>query len=91
MMKNMAENFKTVTARSFGVPDGVNSGQFGTGIVIDFFGLSSQASGFPVDFIYPKLTTLVPANIAIIKNAPNKKQPVPLSSIYCPQLDKRSC
>ena len=73
LWKNIAGNFKTVTARSFGVPDGVNSGQFGVGIVIDFFGLSSQASGFPVDFLYPKVTTLVPANIAIVKNAPNKK------------------
>ncbi len=71
--KAIAGNFKTVTARSFGVPDGVNSGQFGLGIVIDFFGLSSKASGFPVDFVYPQLTTLVPANIAIVKNAPNPK------------------
>ena len=71
--KNIAGNFKTVTARSFGVPDGVNSGQFGVGVVIDFFGLSSKASGFPVDFVYPKMTTLVPANIAIVKNAPNPK------------------
>lgn len=69
--KAIAGNFKTVTERSFGVPDGVNSGQFGAGIVIDFFGLSSQASGFPVDFSYPQVTTLVPANIAIVKNAPN--------------------
>ncbi len=69
--KAIAGNFKTVTERSFGVPDGVNSGQFGLGIVIDFFGLSSQASGFPVDFVYPTVTTLVPANIAIVKNAPN--------------------
>ncbi|MBC8338375.1 MAG: extracellular solute-binding protein [Rhodospirillales bacterium] len=73
LMKGIAGNFKTVTERSFGVPDGVNSGQFGIGIVIDFFGLSSQASGFPVDFLYPKVTTLVPANIAIVKNAPNPK------------------
>ena len=71
--KNIAGNFKTVTARSFGVPDGVNSGQFGVGVVIDFFGLSSKASGFPVDFVYPPVTTLVPANIAIVKNAPNPK------------------
>jgi len=71
--KNIAGNFKTVTERSFGVPDGVNSGQFGVGIVIDFFGLSSQASGFPVDFVYPPITTLVPANIAIVKNAPHKE------------------
>ncbi|MBE9545477.1 MAG: extracellular solute-binding protein [Proteobacteria bacterium] len=70
--KSIAGNFKTVTERSFGVPDGVNSGQFGAGIVIDFFGLSSQASGFPVEFVYPRVTTLVPANIAIVKNAPNQ-------------------
>jgi phosphoglycerate transport regulatory protein PgtC len=70
--KAIAGNFKTVTERSFGVPDGVNSGQFGAGIVIDFFGLSSQASGFPVEFNYPQVTTLVPANIAIVKNAPNQ-------------------
>jgi len=69
--KQIAGNFKTVTERSFGVPDGVNSGQFGIGIVIDFFGLSSQASGFPVEFVYPTVTTLVPANIGIVKNAPN--------------------
>lgn len=73
MMKEIAGNFKTVTARSFGVPDGVNSGNFGIGIVIDFFGLSSKGSGFPVEFRYPTTTTLVPANIAIVANAPNKK------------------
>ena len=71
LMKEIAGNFHTVTERSFGVPDGVNSGQFGVGIVIDFFGLSSKASGFPVDFVYPTVTTLVPANIAIVKSAPH--------------------
>lgn len=71
--KEIGGNFKTVTERSFGVPDGVNSGDFGVGVVIDFFGLSSQASGFPVEFVYPKVTTLVPANIAILKNAPHPK------------------
>lgn len=73
LMKDISGNFKTVTERSFGVPDGVNSGQFGIGIVIDFFGLSSKASGFPVEFVYPKVTTLVPANFAIVKNAPHPK------------------
>lgn len=70
--KEIAGNFKTVTERSFGVPDGVNSGQFGYGIVIDFFGLSSMGSGFPVGFVYPEVTTLVPANIGIVKGAPNQ-------------------
>ena len=69
--KEMAGNFKMVTERSFGVPEGVNSGDFGIGIVIDFFGFSSKATGFPVDFVYPTVTTLVPANIAIVKDAPN--------------------
>jgi phosphoglycerate transport regulatory protein PgtC len=69
--KEMAGNFKMVTERSFGVPEGVNSGDFGIGVVIDFFGFSSKATGFPVDFVYPTVTTLVPANIAIVKNAPH--------------------
>ena len=73
LWKAIGGNFKTVTERSFGVPDGVNSGDFGVGVVIDFFGLSSEASGFPVKFIYPKVTTLVPANIAILKNSPHPK------------------
>ena len=67
----MAGNFAAVSDRSFGVPDAVNSGQYGLGIVIDFFGFSAKASGFPVDFVYPSVTTLVPANVAIIANAPN--------------------
>lgn len=36
-MKFISGNFKTVAATSFAVPDGVNSGDFGIGIVIDFF------------------------------------------------------
>jgi phosphoglycerate transport regulatory protein PgtC len=70
-LKFISGNAKTITERSFGVPDGVNSGAFGIGLVIDFFGLSSKASGFPVDFHYPKVTTLVPASAGIITNAPN--------------------
>lgn len=71
--KEIAGNFKMVTERSFGVPEGVNSGDFGVGIVIDFFGFSSKATGFPVDFVYPTVTSLVPANIAIVKNAPHSE------------------
>jgi len=39
LWKSIAGNLKTVTERSFGVPDGVNSGQFGLGIVIDWAGV----------------------------------------------------
>jgi len=71
MWKEIGGNLKTVTERSFGVPDGINTGDFGAGVVIDFFGLSSRASGFPVDFVYPTVTAIMPANIALVKNAPH--------------------
>ena len=71
-VKAMAGNFRNITERSFGVPEAVNSGQVGYGIVIDFFAFSAQASGFPVKFIYPTVTTIVPANVGIVANAPNK-------------------
>ena len=70
--KDIAGNLRTVTDRSFGVPEAVNSGQVGYGIVIDFFAFSSQGAGFPVKFVYPSVTTLVPANVAVVANAPNK-------------------
>lgn len=71
--KWIAGNMNTVTERSFGVPDAVNSGATGFGIVIDFFGLASKASGFPVELVYPSVTAIVPANIGIIENAPNQE------------------
>lgn len=70
--KWISGNMNTVTERSFGVPDAVNSGSTGFGIVIDFFGLASKASGFPVELVYPSVTAIVPANIGIIANPPNE-------------------
>lgn len=71
IVKAFSGNLRGVTERSFGVPDAVNSGQVGYGIVIDFFGFSAQGAGFPVKFVYPSLSTIVPANIGLVKNAPN--------------------
>lgn len=70
-MLRMAGNSAALTDRSFGVPDGVNNGQFGAGPVIDFFGLSSKFSKFPVEFVYPDETAIVPANIALISESAN--------------------
>ena len=67
----MAGNSAQITERSFGVPDGINNGQFGAGPVIDFFGLAGKYSGFPVEFVYPALTSIVPANIALIVGSKN--------------------
>lgn len=62
-------NAAAITERSFGVPDGVSSGQFGIGLVIDFFGLAAKNSGMPVEFVYPAQTAIVPANIGLIDGA----------------------
>ena len=70
----IAGNCAAITERSFGVPDGVNNGQFGIGLVIDFFGLAGKYSGFPVDFVYPDVTAVVPANIALISGSKNPSE-----------------
>lgn len=62
-------NSAAITERSFGVPDGVSNGQFGIGLVIDFFGLAAKNSGMPVEFVYPAQTAIVPANIGLIEGA----------------------
>jgi ABC-type Fe3+ transport system substrate-binding protein len=67
----IAGNCAAITDRSFGVPDGVNNGQFGVGLVIDFFGLAGKYSGFPVEFAYPDVTAVVPANIALVNGSKN--------------------
>lgn len=67
----MAGNAAAITERSFGVPDGINNGQFGAGPVIDFFGLAGKYSGFPVEFVYPSVTSVVPANIALVNGGKN--------------------
>jgi len=67
----IAGNCAAVTERSFGVPDGVSNGQFGIGLVVDFFGLAARNSGFPVEFAYPSVTAIVPANIGLVAGAKN--------------------
>lgn len=67
----IAGNSAAITERSFGVPDGVNNGQYGIGLVIDFFGLAGKYSGFPVEFAYPSVTAVVPANIGLVSGAKN--------------------
>ncbi len=64
-------NMGTITERSFGTPESVSSGQYGIGVVIDFFAYSAIATGQPVEFAYPSLTAVVPASVAKVKNGPN--------------------
>lgn len=64
-------NLAAVTDRSTSVPEGVNSGQYGIGMVVDFFGLAGRYSGFPVEFVYPSVTAVVPASIGLVAGARN--------------------
>jgi len=73
LLLEIGGNLATITARSFGVPDGVKAGRFGLGPVIDFFGLSAKMTGEPVDFSYPDGTAFLPANIAVVKRCVNRK------------------
>ena len=74
LLLNAGGNMGSITERSFGVPEAVISGQYGIGVVIDFFGLSAIASGQPVEFAYPSLTSVVPASVGIVRNAPNPQE-----------------
>ena len=74
LLLNASGNMGSITDRSFGVPEAVISGQYGIGVVIDFFGLSAIASGQPVDFVYPSLTSVVPASVGIVKGGPNPQE-----------------
>ncbi|HVK55069.1 MAG TPA: extracellular solute-binding protein [Burkholderiales bacterium] len=67
----IAGNSAAITERSFDVPEGVSSGKYGVGLVIDYLGLSSKYSGSPVEFIYPKVNAVVPANIGLIAGGKN--------------------
>ncbi|GMU71508.1 MAG: extracellular solute-binding protein [Burkholderiales bacterium] len=62
-------NSAAITERSFGVPEGVANGQFGYGLVVDFFGLAAKYSGLPTDFVYPSVTAIVPANIGLVEGS----------------------
>ncbi len=70
-LAQIAGNCSTIPERSTAVPDGVGTGQFGAGLVIDFFGLSAKNSGLPVEFVYPSITAIVPASIGLVAGAKN--------------------
>ncbi|WP_419904440.1 ABC transporter substrate-binding protein [Kiloniella sp.] len=65
-LMELAGNLSTITARSYGVRDGVLRGRFGIGLVVDFFALGAQAKGKSIGFSYFPKTTLMPASGAIL-------------------------
>ena len=74
IIKSIAGNAKQITEKSAHVPKAVIGGEAATGIVIDYYGLAALAKGKPVNFVYPRATVFVPANIGIPVNAANAEE-----------------
>lgn len=69
-LMRISGNFSTITARSFGVPEGVESSRFGIGLVIDFLARTNINDN--IGFNYAKPAFLVPAAIARLSNSANQ-------------------
>lgn len=59
----LAGQLNTISARSFGVLEGVDEGEFGIGLTIDFLALTQDA----LKFRYGTPITLIPARIAALQ------------------------
>ncbi|MBV7299443.1 ABC transporter substrate-binding protein [Enterovibrio paralichthyis] len=72
-LSQLGGNLATVTARSFGVREGVIKQRFTLGPVVDFFYRSAVAEGHPVGFQPVPNTPLIPAQIALTQG--DKRNP----------------
>ena len=59
----LAGQLNTISARSFGVLEGVEEGEFGIGLTIDFLALTQDT----LEFSYGTPITLIPARIAALQ------------------------
>ena len=69
-------NLATVTARSFSVPEGIISGRFGIGFVIDFLAQGQKSIHANINFLYAEPTLLMPAGIGLLRNGENGDEAV---------------
>ena len=63
----LAGNLSTITARSFGVRQGVINQRFGLGLTIDFFAFTAQYSQPNIHFIYPSPSAFLPVSGGLVK------------------------
>ena len=70
-LMQVAGNMKTITARSFSVPDGVAGGRFGVGLMIDFLAHAKSHIDPANLFDYGEPTFVMPARIAALEGGQN--------------------
>lgn len=70
-LMQVAGNMKTITARSFSVPDGVAGGRFGVGLMIDFLAHAKSHIDPANLFDYGEPTFVMPARIAALAGGHN--------------------
>lgn len=75
-LMQIAGNMKTITARSFSVPDGVADGRFGVGLMIDFLAHAKSHINAANRFDYGVPTFVMPARIAVLEGGLNISTPV---------------
>ncbi|EPJ44835.1 MAG: hypothetical protein OFPI_38730 [Osedax symbiont Rs2] len=73
-IQQLAGNLATITARSFGVSQGIVRQRFGIGLVIDFFAFSAAAKQPKIGFSYSSPTTFLPVSIGIVTETPAAEQ-----------------
>lgn len=70
-MLQIAGNARGVGQGSFLVPRAIMNGEYGLGMVIDAQAQAGKYSGYPVDFVYPRQSSLLPVGIALVAGGRN--------------------
>lgn len=65
----LAGNLSTITARSFGVRQGVINQRFGLGLTIDFFAFTAHYQHPDIRFVYPSPSAFLPVSAGLVKGA----------------------
>lgn len=71
MMSRLGGNLSTITARSFGIADGIEQGRFGIGPSIDFLATVERSSD-SIAFVVLEPLFLVPASVAVLERSTNR-------------------
>lgn len=68
-LMELSGNLATITARSYGVADGVRAGRFGVGLVVDFFATKAIHLNEPIALVYFPGAVILPASGAVVRQA----------------------